>query len=410
MNYPRSLYLAGLTSLLVAGSVFAQTAPTTAAPATPDLAKPAPITPPSAETLAQYFGTWPDGTSPQDIGKKVAENFAARQFRFQTGNYANSANSPVIYPEVCAWYGSFTFAEATKDTALRDKLIAKFGIFSTPEGAAHIAPTASVDYHIFGAIPLEIGMLTKSDAYKALGLSFADRQWANPRPDGLSSDTRFWVDDLYMLPCVEMQAYRATQDKKYLDRVALTFSVYLDRLQQPSGLFYHGEGVPYYWCRGDGWVAAGITELLRDLPTDHPLYPKIFAGYQKMMAGLLKYQGDDGLWRELIDHPEAFAESSGSAMFTFAFVTGVKNGWLDAPTYGPAARKAWLGLVKLIDANGNISNVCVGTNKYANTPANGPDPIAYYLNRATDKGPQLLTADVLHGNAPVLWTATALLR
>jgi rhamnogalacturonyl hydrolase YesR len=359
----------------------------------------------------QYFGNWPEGTSPQEIGQRVAENFAARQFRFQTGNYANSANSPVIYPEVVCWYGAFTFAEVTKNDALRDKLIAKFGILSTPAGAAHISAANAVDYHVFGAVPLEIAMLTKDQGYLALGQSFADRQWANPGADGLpgGGEARFWVDDLYMLPLVEMQAYRATHDKKYLDRVALTFSLYLDRLQQPSGLFYHGEGVPYYWCRGDGWVAAGVTELLRDLPKDHPLYAKIFAGYQKMMAGLLKNQGEDGLWRELLDHPEAFAESSGSAMFTFAFVSGVKNGWLDAKTYGPAARKAWLGLVKLIDANGNIANVCVGTNKYL-ASRDGPDPVAYYLNRPVDKGPQLLTADVLHGNAPVLWTATALLR
>jgi rhamnogalacturonyl hydrolase YesR len=211
-----------------------------------------------------------------------------------------------------------------------------------------------------------------------------------------------------MLPLVELQAYRATKDKKYLDRVALTFSVYLDRLQQPSGLFYHGDGAPYYWSRGDGWVAAGITELLRDLPADHPQFAKIYEGYHQMMAALLKNQGDDGLWKQLIDHPEAWSESSGSAMFAFAFVSGVKNGWLDAKTYGPAARKAWLGLVKNIDADGNISNVCVGTNKW--TAASG-DGVQYYLSRPRDNTPeQLKSSDVLHGNAPVLWTATALVR
>ena len=165
----------------------------------------------------QFFGNWPEGTSPREIGKRVAENFAARQFRFQTAQYANgnnSATSPVIYPEVCAWYGAFTFAETTKDDALRDKLIAKFGIFSTPEGAAHISATNAVDYHIFGAVPLEVYMLTKSEGYRTLGVSFADRQWANPTADGLpgNGEARFWVDDLYMLPLVEMQAYRATQE------------------------------------------------------------------------------------------------------------------------------------------------------------------------------------------------------
>ncbi len=97
-------------------------------------------------------------------------------------------------------------------------------------------------------------------------------------------------------------------------------------------------------------------------------------------------------------------------MFAFAFVTGVKEGWLDTKTYGPAARNAWLGLVKLIDKDGNISNVCVGTNKWRSERADG-DPIQYYINRDWDNKPeQLQSSDVLHGNAPVLWTATALLR
>ncbi len=418
MNAPRlaaakSCFIAALLAGL-APWICAQPAPDSAQ-STPAMAKEAPakmaVAPPTPEVVAKYFSNWPEGTDPKAVGKLVAENFAGRQFRFESGRFA-SANppSPVIYPEVVCWYGAFTYAEAAKDNALRDKLINKFGKFSTPEGAAHISNAASVDMHVFGAVPLEIYMLTKAKGYLDLGQSFADNQWANPKDGGLSGDSRYWVDDLYMLPLVELQAYRATKDKKYLDRTALTFSTYLDRLQQPTGLFYHGDGANFYWSRGDGWVAAGITELLRDLPPNHPQYAKIFDGYKKMMAGLLKYQGEDGLWKQLIDNtdPANWSESSGSAMFTFAFITGVKNGWLDATTYGPAARKAWLGLVKLIDQEGNISNVCVGTNKW--TAAQG-DGVQYYLNRTKDNTPdQLHSSDVLHGNAPVLWCATALLR
>jgi unsaturated rhamnogalacturonyl hydrolase len=414
-----SRFLAGALGLVVASSVLtarslAQSAPAPAAASAPSAASPATrakivITPPTPAALADYFGQWPDGADPKDIGQRVAENFVGRQFRYET---TPRSGLFIIYPEVIAWYGALTFAQAEKNPELQAKLTQKFAPFMLADGQPHInyypMPAQGVDNHVFGAVPLELYLLTGFKSYLDFGVGFADRQWDNPGADGLSRDSRYWVDDLYMLPLVEMQAYRATKDKKYLDRVALTFSVYLDRLQQPSGLFYHGDGAPYYWSRGDGWVAAGITELLRDLPPDHPLFAKIYDGYHKMMAALLKNQGDDGLWKQLIDHPEAWSESSGSAMFAFAFVTGVKNGWLDAKTYGPAARKAWLGLVKFIDADGNISNVCVGTNKW--TAANG-DGVQYYLNRGKDNTPeQLKSSDVLHGNAPVLWTATALLR
>jgi len=47
----------------------------------------------------------------------------------------------------------------------------------------------------------------------------------------------------------------------------------------------------------------------------------------------------------LIDRPESWPESSCTAMFTFAMITGVKNGWLEKNAYAKAGRKGWLGLV-----------------------------------------------------------------
>jgi rhamnogalacturonyl hydrolase YesR len=101
------------------------------------------------------------------------------------------------------------------------------------------------------------------------------------------------------------------------------------------------------------------------------------------------------MWRQLIDHDEAWPESSSSAMFTFAMITGVKNGWLDAATYGPAARRGWLAVVGYIDQNDDVTSVCEGTNKLADRE--------YYLARKRRTGD-------FHGQAPVLWAASALLR
>jgi rhamnogalacturonyl hydrolase YesR len=194
---------------------------------------------------------------------------------------------------------------------------------------------------------------------------------------------------------LQTQAFRATGDPTYLDRAAQTMAAYLDKLQQTNGLFLHALDAPFYWSRGNGWVAAGLTELLRSLPENHPRRARILEAYRAMMSALLRYQADDGLWPQLIDRPETWPESSGTGMFTFALVTGVKSGWLDAEAYGPAARKAWLGLVRRLDARGNVSSVCEGTPKGST--------VQYYLDR------QRRTGD-LHGQAPILWAASALLR
>jgi unsaturated rhamnogalacturonyl hydrolase len=309
-----------------------------------------------------YFNNWPPQDSPQEIGKRVAEHFVTSP---------HQGKGTIVYSEVGTWYGALTFAELTHDDALHDELIQRFqSLLPGGTEADKIPKRDHVDDSIFGVVPLQIYMETKDKKYLDDGLGFADRQWENPQPDGLSHETRYWVDDMYMLTMLQLEAYRATGDKKYLDRDAREMVAYLDKLQQPNGLFYH-------------------------LPADHPDRARILKGYQLMMLALVKYQAEDGMWRQLIDHPEAWEESSSSGMFTFALITGVKNGWLDRATYGPAARKGWIAVTGFIDQNDNVTNVCEGTNKF--------NSLDYYLQRKRRTGD-------FHAQETILWAASALLR
>jgi len=362
---------------------------------------------------SEILGNWPKDASPQKVGKLIAENFVVREH----GNLGRPKNPRfIIYPEVCAWYGSLTFAKLTNDTDLFNRLVKRFDPLLTTAEANLIPNPIHVDLSVFGTVPLEIYIQNKDTRYLALGQWEADSQWALPNPNltanweeqtaqngdaktlmaqGLSPQTRYWVDDMYMINVLQTQAYRATKNPEYLNRAAQEMVSYLDKLQQPNGLFYHAPDAPHFWGRGNGWFAAGFTELLRELPADHPLRPRILKGYHSMMASLLKFQGEDGMWRQLVDRPESWPETSGSAMFTYAFITGVKNGWLDEKTYGPAARKAWLALVSYMNPNGDLRDVCEGTNKQ--------DDYDFYMKRAKVVGD-------LHGQAPMLWCASALLR
>jgi unsaturated rhamnogalacturonyl hydrolase len=207
--------------------------------------------------------------------------------------------------------------------------------------------------------------------------------------------TRLWIDDMYMITLLQAQTFLATGDKKYIDRAASEMVFYLNELQKPNGLFYHAPDAPFFWGRGNGWMAAGMTELLRVLPKSNLHYAAIMNSYKIMMASLLKYQGANGMWRQLVDEPSFWPETSSSAMFTFAMITGVKNGWLDKKLYSKAARDGWIALVTYINVNGDISNVCEGTGK--------KDDKQYYMDR------KKITGD-FHGQAPILWCASALLR
>ena len=348
----------------------------------------------------KYFTNWPSGFSPEEVGKRVAEHFVTSP---------HQDPEKMVYPEVCTWYGALSFAQLSRDKDLSAKLIQRFEPLLSAPGSDLIHRERHVDYSMFGSLPLEIYIETKDPKYLALGKSFADMQWDPLPPDvrvhegmppeslapGLTPETRFWVDDMYMITILQVQAYRATGDPKYLDRAALEMAAYLDKLQQPNGLFYHAPDVPFFWGRGDGWFAAGMSELLRSLPANHPKRPRIMDGYKKMMPALVHFQEPDGMWHQLIDRPDSFEETSSTGMFTFALITGIKNGWLDEETYGPAARKAWLALAGYVDQNANVTSICVGTGK--------KNDLEYYLTRPRHTGD-------MHGQAPVLWSASALLR
>jgi unsaturated rhamnogalacturonyl hydrolase len=347
---------------------------------------------------------WPKGKSPQEVGKKVAEHFIATPHP----NFGRPTPPKTItYPEVCAWYGALNFAKESKDKEMAKKLADRFEPFFSTEASLVPVPD-HVDYCVFGAVPLELYIQTKEQKYLDMGKGIADKQWGPPegprvkQPEslqyydkGLTWMTRMWIDDMFMITAVQAQAYRATGDKQYIERAAKEMVVYLDSLQKPNGLFYHAPDVPFFWGRGDGWMAVGMSELLRSLPKDNPNYARIMKGYTTMMASLLKYQAADGMWRQLIDDAESWPETSATGMFTCAMITGVKSGWLDKKAYEPAARKGWLALISYIDENNDIKEVCEGTNK--------KNDRQYYLDRKRIVGD-------MHGQAPVLWCAAALLR
>lgn len=321
------------------------------------------------------------------IGALAAEAYLDRpDFMMYSVGEVNA----VHYADVASAYGALRLAEATGDEALFERVAArhrKLLADGVPNTANH------VDANVYGVWPLELFRRTGARQDLMRGLAMADGQWSVATPDGLTSQARYWIDDIWMIGALQVEAWRATKDPKYLDRAALTARRYVERLQQPNGLFHHGPDAPFFWGRGNGWVAAGLAEILSELPPSHPDYPAVSQGYRRMMAALLENQADDGLWRQLIDHPGSWSETSGTAMFGYAMAVGVRRGILTDPTYAEAVRRAWTGLARYVLPDGQLAQVCVGTGQSHDA--------AYYLGRPTVIGD-------LHGQAALLWFAAEL--
>jgi rhamnogalacturonyl hydrolase YesR len=332
------------------------------------------------------WGSWPAGLEPTTIGTRVVQNLLDRPKLDLSGG-------GLTYQETCCGYGAIRFAAAVNNPNLLNQVVARYqGIIAS--GTRLPPPPNHVDRSVFGILPLELFKNTQDQQYLALGLKYADVQFATLNPAGLSSETRYYIDDAYKLCVMQILAYGATQKADYAANAVKEMSAFIDQLQQPTGLFFHGPDAHVYWGRGNGWIAAALTEMLLYLPASDPARAKIMASYQAMMAGLLKYQAADGRWRQVIDDDQAWEENSSTGYFIFSLGEGVDQGWLDAATYRPVVKKAWDALCGQLDAQGNILDVG-GVTEHSND-------VSYYLAIPRTNGN-------LHGQFAAIWAATALL-
>ncbi|WP_020528257.1 glycoside hydrolase family 88/105 protein [Flexithrix dorotheae] len=316
---------------------------------------------------------------PAIIGKKVAENVIHRRFGWR-------------YQRVCAYYGSLIFSDVTHDPAILEKV--KKGYHSFSKGLKFNLK-GHVDYNVFGIWPFEIYRQTGDAHYLEKPKFLADHEFEKLQEDGLSSFTRFWIDDMYMVGSLQVQAYKSLKDTVYLNRAAKTIKVYCEKLQRPNGMFYHRADAPFYWGRGNGWAAAAFAEIIPVLPQDHIYYQDIKSAFQKMMKTIATHQDEEGMWHQLLDDPDSYPETSCTGMFLYALATGIDYGWLDVDDYGPKVSKGWDALAGYVNDKGETENVCIGTN--------AKDSRKHYLTRPTSTGN-------FHGQAAVLWSATAILR
>ena len=324
-----------------------------------------------------------------ETGNKVARRFLETPHLFY--------NDTIHYAETFTWLAAIHFSDLVKDEELFSKLKERFELLFNSE--KHFLPAKNhVDFNMFGSLPLELYRLSGEERYCELGLPYADTQWElpkDPTPEqrafaeqGLTWQTRLWMDDMYMITSVQSAAWNTTGDRKYIDRAAHEMVYYLDQLQRPNGLFYHAPDAPFLWGRANGWMAAGMADLLKNLPEDNVNYSRIMKGYILMIESLKEFQGDDGMWKQLIDHGDCWNETSSTAMFVYAMMVGVKKAWLPADDYSAAIENAWDGLVSYINNNGDITEVCTGTPKADNKE--------FYYQRPRISGDY-------HGQAPLLW-------
>jgi rhamnogalacturonyl hydrolase YesR len=233
---------------------------------------------------------------------------------------------------------------------------------------------------------------------------------AEPRlPDGTIArlwphEQTIWADDAFMAISFLARMGKFTGDERYFTDAATQVINYTRYLWSPTKQLYHhcyhtdtGELGVAHWSRANGWVFMATADLLSLMPPDHALRPLVIEHFRAQAAGVARYQGQHGLWHQLLDKVDSYEEITGTAMFVFGIARGVKRGWLH-PDFIYVAEQGLRGMMTQITGAGDVTNICVGTGimpslvyyytrpRQTNTPM-GEGPVLRALVEMSDAPP-----------------------
>jgi rhamnogalacturonyl hydrolase YesR len=205
----------------------------------------------------------------------------------------------------------------------------------------------------------ELSEATGDPRYADLIVDVANRY--QPGVDGGAPppcDPGFRTEDMFMAGAMLGRAYQITGETRYLD-LLVSFITGGD-IQQESGLFWHCRSAHFYWGRGNGFAAMGLTETLTYLPENYPGRDTVAAMYRKLLDGLVKIQNPSGMLSQVLDVPGSYQELTATCMLGYSLARGLRRGWL-GPSYQAPLDRAWRGVSQRVDDEGNIVDGCIST-------------------------------------------------
>jgi unsaturated rhamnogalacturonyl hydrolase len=281
--------------------------------------------------------------------------------------------------------GLFTFAllqlnEQTNDPRYLNFAEAAIGSFITPDGKinGYKPEDESLDNIAPGRTVLALWQITHEERYREAAALLRQQLVTQPRTGdgGFWHKKRYpnemWLDGLYMAEPFYAQYAKLFDEPADFNAVAQQIRLVDKHTYNPwTGLFYHGwdesKSQPWadkitgtssnFWGRAIGWYAMAMVDVLDYFPTNQPARPQIIATFQKLCAGVVKYQDPrTGLWWQVVDQGNRkgnYLEATASSMFVYALAKGINRGYLSR-SYKPAMLKGYRGIVQnLIRDDGN---------------------------------------------------------
>ncbi|BCS25556.1 glycoside hydrolase family 88/105 protein [Aspergillus puulaauensis] len=212
---------------------------------------------------------------------------------------------------------------------------------------------------------------------------------------------QMWLDGIYMASNYYAQytSWFQPDNKTAWDDIILQYDLIEEHTRDnKTGLLFHGydaSGVavwadpvtgaaPHIWDRAVGWYFVSLVEVLEYFPKTHSGYKRTLQRFQSLAKAIKKSQDASGGWWLIMDpaytsDPRNYIESSASAMFTYALLRGIRNGFISASEYSEVAQSGY-SLLKneFLSHNANGTLNWEGTVEVGSLSSNGS--FEYYVS------------------------------
>ncbi|KAL4868958.1 hypothetical protein BDV12DRAFT_168661 [Aspergillus spectabilis] len=330
----------------------------------------------------------------------LSESYLSKGVTFSR-NYAYA----VLYTGVELAYNKtgdetyFNYIKSQIDGVLNDD-----GSFVVP-----ITETLSLDDIRIGQNLLYLWTATGEEKYKVAADGLRKQLDFTPRnEDGgfwhrrPTYPNQMWLDGIYMASNFYAQwtSWFQPNNKTAWDDIILQYDLIEEHTRDnETGLLFHGydaSGVavwadpvtgaaPHIWNRAVGWYFMSLAEVLEYFPKSHSGYKRNLRRFQTLAKAIKESQDkESGGWWLIMDppypsDPRNYIESSGSAMFTYGLLRGIRKGFIKEKDYKRVAQRGY-SLLKneFLSKNNNGTLNWEGTVQVGSLGSNGT--FEYYIS------------------------------
>lgn len=184
------------------------------------------------------------------------------------------------------------------------------------------------------------------------------------------NENQIWIDTLFMTVLFLAKWGVHTGNKAYMEEAEHQFLMMIKYLyEKKAGLFYHawsftemGNFGEVFWCRGNSWYTAASMDFIQTMGEhlDGAIKEILIDTFKAQVDRLRELQDSGGLWHTVLDDPDSYVETSGSAAITYGILRGIHTGVLGRE-YEDTAKKALEGILGQIAEDGTVKMVSAGT-------------------------------------------------